>query len=632
VSRQPEALLEAPMEAVRARLRAQMLIDDPVAYAHETLGVWLWSKQQEVILALEDHAKVAVRSCHDSGKSFTAAVIAARWLDTHPVGQARVITTAPTNTQVRGILWVEINQLHERAHLPGRVNQTEWWIGSYMAGIGRKPADYRPEAFQGLHARWPLIIVDEAGGVNAALIDAAETLATNVNAKMLLIGNPDDPQSPFADIHNNPDKHGYHIIKISAWDTPNFTEEGPQLLANPDPSAQLLPEVLLSPAWVEGRRKAWGMDHPFWMAKVEAEFPSQDSSAICRIADLIKARVPVSERAGTLLDGQPDDDTVATQLLGIGLATIRGVASAHGDGEGGTGGPPSLMPPSPVPSLYRSWPNTLGVDVAGSEQGDETVARLVVESPMLTGRPNLPGHVLAVGDNGDKATKSGHLAPTTEWRTRSSDPAKVADFIVSCIIQANAKVVNIDSIGVGFGIIGMVRERLSALGLSKGGQRVVVHGINGAARANDPVSYGNLRGELWWTVGRLLFQRGVIDTSNADNLEELEAQLLVPRYKIVKGKIYAESKDDIKSRLGRSPDYADAFVYALARTVSRAAGVATISGPPSVAIDPRSMAGQAVGNTASTKMIHTGHQRLGVSSPTPGGPLVPAISRVVRGR
>ena len=164
--RQPEQILDqSVLASVRAQFQAVLIADDPVAYAHSRLGVWLWSKQREIIEALEQYNKVAVRSCHDSGKSFGAAVIAARWLDTHPVGSARVITTAPTNTQVRGILWVEINQLHEKANLAGRVNQTEWWIGSYMAGIGRKPADYRADTFQGLHARYPLIIIDEAGGV-----------------------------------------------------------------------------------------------------------------------------------------------------------------------------------------------------------------------------------------------------------------------------------------------------------------------------------------------------------------------------------------------------------------------------------------------------------------------------------
>jgi hypothetical protein len=43
---------------------------------------------------------------------------------------------------------------------------------------------------------------------------------------------------------------------------------------------------------------------------------------------------------------------------------------------------------------------------------------------------------------------------------------------------------------------------------------------------------------------------------------ELRAELLAPRWRIQSGRIYIESKDEIKSRLGRSPDKADAVVLA----------------------------------------------------------------------
>jgi hypothetical protein len=580
------------LDEVKRRFKATLIKDDPVAYAHETLGVWLWSKQREIIESLEKYNRVAVRSCHDSGKSFVAAVICARWLDVHPVGQARVITTAPSGMQVKGILWVEINQLHERAHLPGRVNQTEWWIGSYMAGIGRKPADYRPETFQGLHARYPLIVIDEAGGVNAALIDAVETLATNINAKILMIGNPDDPQAPFADIHADPDKYGYHTIRISAWDTPNFTAEAQELLANPSPVAQMLPEVLLSPAWVEGRRKAWGEDHPFWQSKIEAEFPSQDTNAIVRLSDVVHARIPLAERTDT----QTPSSSGGPETIAI-AGSYRGVASAHeaavhAAGEDAGGPPSQASSPTPqITMMLRNWPQTLGVDVAGSDNGDETVIRLVKTTD---GGPEHPHRVA--------------LLPTNEWRVRSGDPAVVADKVMEAIIVSQATRVNVDSIGVGFGIIGLIRERLAALGMSKS---VKVIGINGASQANDPKTYGNLRAELWWTVGRFLFERGLIDTSLADNLEEMEAQLLMPRYKISKGRIYVEAKEDIKQRLGRSPDNADALVYAIGS--SQRIGVATIQRPPDTRLDNRTV------SQHQTSMVggQVQRQRFGITPQTP---------------
>jgi hypothetical protein len=509
-----------PLAAIRAaQFQATKLAvaDDPVGWASIALPhITFWSKQVEIMNAVDQHERVAVRACHDSSKSFTASVIAARWLDKHPVGSARVITTAPTATQVRGILWVEINQLHEQAKLPGRVNQTEWWIGSYLAGIGRKPADYRPEAFQGLHARYPLIIIDEASGVPSAIIDAVETLATNVNAKILMIGNPDDPTSMFADIHRDPDKYGYHTIKISAWDTPNFTTE-----RNDIPTA--LSEVLLSPAWVENRRKAWGTDHPFWLSKVEAEFPAIDTQSTIKLPDVLAAHIPFFERL-------PADTTDTSDI-----------------------------------DAQRPEAAVMGVDVAGSEDGDETVCRLIITKP-----------------------NSDNLTVTSEWRSRSSDPEMVANNIVMAIMQAKPSKVAIDSIGVGFGIIGLVKQHKQ---LPKGTQII---GFNSASSPSDKEQYGNARAELWWTA-RLLFQKGKIDTSLADNRDDLDAQLITPRYHITKGKIYVESKDDINQRLGRSPDNADAFMYAI--HAATASITLTISRPPQTII------------TQSTSMVTSG-QRL----------------------
>ena len=512
-----------PLAAIRAaQFQATKLAvaDDPVGWASIALPhITFWSKQIEIMNAVDQYDRVAVRACHDSSKSFTASVIAARWLDKHPIGSARVITTAPTATQVRGILWVEINQLHEQAKLPGRVNQTEWWIGSYLAGIGRKPADYRPEAFQGLHARYPLIIIDEASGVPTSIIDAVETLATNVNAKILMIGNPDDPTSTFADIHRDPAKYGYHTIKISAWDTPNFTNEQASI-----PTA--LSEVLLSPQWVENRRKAWGTDHPFWLSKVEAEFPDIDVQSTIKLHDVLAAHIPFIER---LIPDTTDSSDI----------------DAHGPEAAAVNLPPRFA--------------VMGVDVAGSEDGDETVCRLIIPAP----------------------SPSDNLTVTTEWRSRSSDPEMVANNIVMAIQAGRPTKVAIDSIGVGFGIIGLVRQHKH---LPKGTQII---GFNSAASPTDKEQYGNARAELWWTA-RQLFQQGKIDTAQADNRDDLDAQLITPRYHITKGKIYVESKDDINARLGRSPDNADAFMYAIHAATANI--TLTISRPPPTIItQPTSM-------------------------------------------
>jgi hypothetical protein len=85
-----------------------------------------------------------------------------------PPGEAFVVTTAPTTAQVEAILWRYIGAAHRRAELPGRVTlDAKWHIGQQLVGDCRKPADYDQAAFQGIHARYVLVIIDEADGVRS---------------------------------------------------------------------------------------------------------------------------------------------------------------------------------------------------------------------------------------------------------------------------------------------------------------------------------------------------------------------------------------------------------------------------------------------------------------------------------
>ena len=234
---------------------------DPVLWLSERAKSETWSKQREIIESVRDHHNTAVHSCHEVGKSWIAAATAAWWLDTHPIGETRVVTTAPTQAQVQAILWNEINGFHERAGLAGRLNLTEWYFGNYLAGLGRKPSEHTPAAFQGLHARYLLVILDEAYGIPKNIWDAASTLAANEHSRILVIGNPDGP-GEFEEVCR-PDS-GWSVIHIGASSSPNFTGE---------PVSQFLRDMLIHPRWVEERAKKWGRDSALYQSKIDGVFP-----------------------------------------------------------------------------------------------------------------------------------------------------------------------------------------------------------------------------------------------------------------------------------------------------------------------------------------------------------------------
>jgi hypothetical protein len=252
-------------ELARRQERAKGLIayhDKPVEFVHEVIGDFLWSKQVEIMRALTVHRKVAVASAHGIGKSFLAARVVTWFIATSPLGMAKAITTAPTGDQVTGILWQEIHAAHSRGRLPGKPRHTEWWLQNYQLAVGRKPSDYSPTAFQGYHAERLLVVIDEACGVPELIWTAADSLATTEGSRMLAIGNPDDPASYFAQMCKP--GTGWHVIHVSAFDSPNFTDE-----EVPDH----IRDMLTSKAWVEDKRRIWGEESPLWQSKVLGQFP-----------------------------------------------------------------------------------------------------------------------------------------------------------------------------------------------------------------------------------------------------------------------------------------------------------------------------------------------------------------------
>jgi len=107
----------------------------------------------------------------------------------------------------------------------------------------------------------------------------------------------------------------------------------------------------------------------------------------------------------------------------------------------------------------------------------------------------------------------------------------------------------IDDIGVGGGVV----DNLVSGGLP-------AYGVNAGSQAIATDKFFNRRAEMYWNL-KLLVERGELSLP-AD--EELLSELRAVRYLVRNGKIVLEAKAEIKKRLGRSPDKADALALALA--------------------------------------------------------------------
>ncbi len=120
--------------------------------------------------------------------------------------------------------------------------------------------------------------------------------------------------------------------------------------------------------------------------------------------------------------------------------------------------------------------------------------------------------------------------------------------------------INIDAIGYG----AAAYESLKRYPLA---HRIHIRGVNAAAASGIYDKSGkfpltNVRAALYWRF------REALDPVSGENLalppdRLLEADLCSARYELSPGGIRIEAKDDIKERIGRSPDRGDACVLAL---------------------------------------------------------------------
>ena len=257
----------------------------PDQFAAEALGVDLWSKQREIALALRDHPRVAVRSCHAAGKTFLAATCIVWFCYTRP--GAIALTTASTYRQVRYVLWRTLHRLIGRAPLPlgGVLNDAELRLGDQWYALGL--STNQPDRFQGFHAPHVLVVVDEPGAIPPPVFGAIEGVLASGDTRLLMIGNPTQPHGPFFDAFHD-DRAQFRSFRISAFDTPNFTDEADR------------PE-LVSTEWVESRRRMWGETSDLYRSRVLGEFPSAGVNQLFPPSLLDRAVAPTEAgQRGTL--------------------------------------------------------------------------------------------------------------------------------------------------------------------------------------------------------------------------------------------------------------------------------------------------------------------------------------------
>jgi hypothetical protein len=305
---------ESQVFVSRIRFPHPMYQADPVGFFHNVLGIEPWSRQVEMLEAIRDYRRVAIRSGHKIAKSNTAAGIALWFYCSF--FDARVIMSSTTSRQVDQILWRELRMMRARAgrclackaddpeglRIPRPCPHStliEGEIGD-LARTGLKAPDFREivgftareaEAVAGISGANLLYLLDESSGIDQAIFDAIEGNRAG-GARIVLFGNPTRNEGEFYEAFHSKSRL-YHGITISSEETPNAV------------SGRVIVPGLATREWIDEKRDEWGEDSPLFKIRIKGIHATHEDGRIFSVHTIeqAEARWADAPEAGRLYLG-----------------------------------------------------------------------------------------------------------------------------------------------------------------------------------------------------------------------------------------------------------------------------------------------------------------------------------------
>lgn len=491
------------------------------AFAREVLGVYLDPDQEAILRSVQKNRRTAVRSGHARGKDFITAVACLCFLFLcYP---CKVICTGPTDRQVVNIMMAECTKLWKGARYPlgGRFTTHGWRFSPDRTEwflIGFKAADKATEAWTGFHAPNIMVAVTEASGIAQETFNAIEGLLTG-NSRLMLVLNPNQTAGEAYQAFKSP---LYAKFTLNCLNAPNVVAGKTLIPGQVD--RQWVSDVMQKPGWVS--EVFPGDERP---EEHDFQWDMEDGRGLrwFRPSDLFLVKV---------MGEWPREPE--SQL--IPLAWVEAANQRWLEWEA-AGKPLKHMDQSGE----ERWidPLRLGVDPAG----------MGVDSTVFLHRYGWIVSVLAAFGKSDHMATAGQIKEILD-----ADP------------EARAFV---DTIGEGAGVYSRLRELRSAAESVKFSESAEnLRDLTGERK------FLNLRAYCYWAV------RDALDPKLGGRLalppcDELTQDLTAPQWsRNSQGKIVLQPKDEIRLKLGRSPDYGDALALTYAPEVTVSVEMDAMSG------------------------------------------------------
>ena len=203
--------------------------NDPVLFVREMIGAEPTDQQIEALTSIANGTHVSIKSGHGTGKTTYLAWTIMWWNYTRK--NARIPCTAPTEAQLKNVLWAELSLWHQELDPFFRdlfvitsdrmyhVNHDKTWFA-----VARTARAEKPEALQGFHSENLLFIIDEASGVAEEVFTVVRGALTEESNSCVMTSNPTRTTGFFYNSHTLWDTDPWTCLTFNGEDSPRVSE------------------------------------------------------------------------------------------------------------------------------------------------------------------------------------------------------------------------------------------------------------------------------------------------------------------------------------------------------------------------------------------------------------------------
>jgi hypothetical protein len=484
---------------------------DPVRFGNEVLGHRYYEDVEVLMRSIINNPVTVAKSGNATGKTFASADIALFWFMVYE--DAKVfITAAPPIENLKNILWGSMMRsvrLHPDLFKKYTLKELEIkrHDESFISGVTIPMTGTREERvakFSGRHAPHLLFIVDEGDAVPPEVYEAIDSCMTGGMARLLVMFNPKAQMGPIFQMELD---QKAHFVNLSALRHPN-------VLTGTD----IIPGAVTRETVVR-RINQW--TRPL----VEGENPN--AARRFEIPDFLVGTTAMSLQGIPYPPLKPGLRFIMESAFSY---MVLGQYPEQGENQ----------------LISQDWIR------AARDRWDEYVVVHGEKPPNM--RPRLGLDVAEFGqDFNAPVFRYGDFVPRIERIWQGVDPTVSGERAAELCRIYNVDILLVDGTGYGSSIAPQISK------ITKGVRcvSVKVAGKPSPMIVTELGEFFQIRDQMWWACREWLRTQQAMLPPEPMLLEEL----MTPTYRIDdRGKLHLMAKDDMREKLKRSPNYADALV------------------------------------------------------------------------